>query len=157
MNKLNFPSYTFRLKKSGNRTLIFDQLRRKYVSLFPEELVRQNMVKFLIRERNFPSSLMANEVEIVFGEMRRRCDTVVYDSSLRPILIIEYKAPTVEITRQTFDQIAVYNTKLNVRFLLISNGLTHCFCVVDQEKNQLSFLRDIPRYEDLFLDTKKEV
>ena len=100
---------------------------------------------------------MANEVEIVFGEMRRRCDTVVYDSSLRPILIIEYKAPTVEITRQTFDQIAVYNTKLNVRFLLISNGLTHCFCVVDQEKNQLSFLRDIPRYEDLFLDTKKEV
>ena len=92
---------------------------------------------------------MGNEVTITLNGTNRRCDTVVYDRTLRPRAIIEYKAPTVKITKEVFAQISRYNLKLKVDYLIISNGLQHYCCKMDYEKNTFTFLQEIPEYNKI--------
>ncbi len=146
---LNFPAYSFKIKNENGRKMIFDRLRRKYVALQPEEWVRQNMTEFLVREKKYPATLLGNEISLTCNGLQKRCDTVVYGTRGEPLMIVEYKAPSVEITQKTFDQIAIYNTQLQVRYLLISNGLQHFCCKVDLTTNKLHFLMEIPFYEEL--------
>ncbi len=131
---------------------IYDRLRKKYVALTPEEGVRQRFVDFLIGERGFPEGLMANEVGLVLNGTRRRCDTVVYDRSARPLAIIEYKAPTVAITRRVFEQIGRYNLVMGVRWLMVSNGVSSYCCRFDASTGNAVFLPDIPYYEQLSVE-----
>ncbi len=149
MSSLNFPTYSFRIKTTDGKKYIFDRIRKKFVALQPEEWVRQNMIEFLIAEKNYPETLIGNEVSLVYNNLQRRCDSVIYSTAGKPLMIIEYKAPTVEISQNTFDQICVYNKELNVDFLLISNGLQHYCCKVDNDRNQLFFLQEIPDYEKI--------
>lgn len=149
MHQLNFPSYSFKIKTEDGKKLIFDRLRKKYVALQPEEIVRQHMISYLIEEKHYPASLMNNEISISYNGLDKRCDSVVYKNNAQPIMIIEYKAPSIKISQDTFDQIAVYNMKLHVDYLLISNGINHFCCKVDRESHQLHFLKDIPTYEEL--------
>ena len=104
MFPLNLPSIDANIKQDGGKKLIFDPLRKRYVSLTPEEWVRQHFVMFLINYRNYPSALIANETSISLNGMSRRCDSVVFRSSLEPLVIMEYKAPHVTITKKTFMQ-----------------------------------------------------
>jgi hypothetical protein len=92
---------------------------------------------------------MANEVQLKLNGMSRRCDTVVYDRTLRPRVIIEYKAPTVNITQKVFDQICRYNIVLQVDYLIVSNGITHYCCKVDYNTRSYSFLKEIPIYTEI--------
>ena len=92
---------------------------------------------------------MANEVALKVGEKQLRADTVLYDSRLRPRMIIEYKAPHVAITQAVFDQIATYNLLLRVDYLVVSNGLSHYCCRMDYENRQYRYLQDIPLYAEL--------
>ncbi len=128
---------------------IYDTLRRKYVKLTPEEWVRQHFVHMLVERKGYPGALMANEVALKVGEKRLRADTVLYDSRLRPRMIIEYKAPHVAITQAVFDQIATYNLLLRVDYLVVSNGLSHYCCRMDYENRQYRYLQDIPLYAEL--------
>lgn len=128
---------------------IYDTLRRKYVKLTPEEWVRQHFVHMLVERKGYPGALMANEVALKVGEKRLRADTVLYDSQLRPRMIIEYKAPHVAITQAVFDQIATYNLLLQVDYLVVSNGLSHYCCRMDYEGRQYRYLQDIPLYAEL--------
>ena len=89
---------------------------------------------------------MANEVQLKLNGMSRRCDTVVYDRTLRPRVIVEYKAPTVNITQQVFEQICRYNMVLQVDYLIVSNGLAHYCCKVDHATHTHTFLKEIPEY-----------
>ena len=89
---------------------------------------------------------MANEVQLKLNGMSRRCDTVVYDRTLKPRVIVEYKAPSVNISQQVFDQICRYNMVLQVDYLIVSNGLSHYCCKLDYATRTYSFLQDIPDY-----------
>ncbi len=128
---------------------VFDILRRRRVTLTPEEWVRQHFVHYLINELGYPAELLANEVSLSLNGMQRRCDSVLYDLQARPRMIIEYKAPSVPLTQQVFDQISRYNIVMRVRYLIVSNGLTHYCCCVDYEAGTYCFLREIPPYGQL--------
>ena len=149
MFRLNLPPYPIKIQEKGEKRQIFDFLRRKWVALTPEEWVRQHFVHYLVEQKGYPQSLLANEVELRIGEKRLRCDTLLYNKELRPRMIIEYKAPTIQIQQKTFDQISVYNLLLKVDYLVVSNGLQHYCCKMDYEHQRYSFLKEIPDYENL--------
>lgn len=149
MVKLNLPAYNFKIKTVGTKQQIFDRIRRRYVTLTPEEWVRQNMITHLIEALEVPPTRLSNETTITYNGLIKRCDTVVYDENYKPLMIVEYKAPHVPLTQAVFDQIAVYNLNLQVPFLLVSNGLTHIFCKVDVANKRYLFNPDILSYSNL--------
>ncbi|MDE6560780.1 MAG: type I restriction enzyme HsdR N-terminal domain-containing protein [Muribaculaceae bacterium] len=125
---------------------VFDPLRKKYVALTPEEYVRQHFTAWMTGNLGYPASLMGNEVPLSLNNTRRRCDTVVFRSDGSPVVIVEYKAPTVAITQSVFDQIARYNMVLRSRYLIVSNGLRHFCCEMDYDHDSYSFLSAIPAW-----------
>ena len=150
MGELNLPEYEYKVKKREDGSwAIWDRLRDRWVALTPEEWVRQHFVEWLITEKAYPFALMGNEVSLTQNGISRRCDTVVGDRNGQPLVIIEYKAPTVNVTQKTFDQIVRYNMVLKAKYLIVSNGLNHYCCQIDYEKGSYRFLEDIPCYEDL--------
>ena len=149
MIPLNLPSYNIKLSGTKEHPLILDSLRKKYVSLTPEEWVRQHFVHFLIEEKGFPAPLLANEVGLSCGNKQLRADSILYNKSLKTQVIIEYIAPSVTITQKVFDQISAYNMLLHVDYLIVSNGLQHFCCRIDYVNHCVEFLSEIPRYEDL--------
>lgn len=149
MIQLNLPPFAIKLSGTKERPLVLDVLRRKYVSLTPEEWVRQHFVHFLMEHKGYPMALMANEVALKIGNKPLRADSVLYGRDLRPRMIVEYKAPSVAITQQVFDQVMAYNLLLHVDYLVVSNGLQHYCCKVDYVSGSCSFLQDIPMYTDL--------
>lgn len=149
MERLNLPQYEIRTRQTNGKVQILDILRRRFISLTPEEWVRQHFIHFLINYKGYPSALLANEVELTVGQKKLRCDSVLYSRELSPRMIIEYKAPTVQITQKTFNQIFAYNTLLHADYLVVSNGMSHYCCKIDYEKRSYSFLQDLPEYKDL--------
>ena len=149
MYELNLPKYGIKIKNDQGHQSIFDVLRRKYVALTPEEWVRQHFVHFLIEHKGYPKALMANEIQLAIGNKKLRCDSVLYDRTLRPRMIIEYKAPTANITQKVFDQITIYNMLLHVDYLVVSNGIKHYCCRMDYANQKYLFLEDIPDYQNL--------
>ena len=127
MQKLNLPTYPFKLKSNEKQTLIFDNLRKRYFVLTSEEWVRQHFVQFLIEEKKYPVSLIAIEKQLTINALKKRTDIVVFDKSGNPDIIVECKAPHIKIAQDTFDQIARYNLKLNAKYLIVTNGLDHFF------------------------------
>ncbi len=149
MIRLNLPSFEIKLSGTPQRPLIFDMLRHKYVALTPEEWVRQHFVHFLIEHKGYPAALLANEVGLKIGNKQMRADSVLYSRDLTPRMIIEYKAPDIQITQKTFDQITSYNTLLHVDYLVVSNGISHHCCKADYAARSYTFLKDIPDYRNL--------
>lgn len=149
MWQLNLPAYNFRIIKKNEKPFIFDDLRKKFVALTPEEWVRQHFIRFLIEVKHYPASLIAIEKQLVINGLKKRCDAVVYSRNAEPLMIIEFKATTVSIAQQTFDQAAVYNSKLKVDYFIISNGLKHYCCRLDKNVLQYNFLDDIPDFDTL--------
>jgi len=148
MQQLNFPHYSFRLKASENKTLIFDIVRKKYMVLTPEEWVRQHVIHFLHFEKNYPLSLMAVEKQVKINSLTRRTDIVIYNRKGKPHIIVECKAPSVAISQATFDQIARYNLELEAQFLMVTNGLHHYHCMMDHENKTYLFLQELPDSKD---------
>lgn len=149
MYQLNLPQYAMRVVRKNGRPMVLDPLRRKYVSLTPEEWVRQHFVNYLVSHKGYPVNLIANETEICVGSKKLRCDSVLYNRELRPVMIMEYKAPTVKITQKVFDQITAYNMQLHVDYLIVSNGLEHYCCRMNYDNLSYTFLKDIPNYSAL--------
>ena len=131
MYHLNLPAFDIKVKKIGEKPAVFDKLRGKYVSLTPEEWVRQHFVNYLITEKKYPGVLIANESQIELNGQKKRCDTVVYNKELLPLVIIEYKSPDVKITQEVFNQIVCYHLVLTVDYLIVSNGLRHYCCTMN--------------------------
>lgn len=149
MFSLNLPQIKANIHQERGKTVIFDPIRQRFVALTPEEWVRQHFTSFLIHYCSYPASLMGNEVSITLNGMTRRCDTVVYSRNLRPLVIVEYKAPTVNITQKTLIQASAYNVVLRVPYIMMSNGLTHYCCHINYATNSYTFLRDVPSYQDI--------
>ena len=128
---------------------MLDILRRRYVRLTPEEMVRQCFINYLIEYKGYPAALMGNEVQLSVGEKKLRCDSVLYDRDMQPRMIIEYKAPDIEITEKVLHQILSYNTQLNVRYLIMSNGTQHVCLRYNDDSGRWEFMPEIPNYADL--------
>ncbi|MDO4783186.1 MAG: type I restriction enzyme HsdR N-terminal domain-containing protein [Capnocytophaga felis] len=154
MQRLNFKEYSFRLKKIDGKVFIFDEIRRKFVMLQPEEWVRQHVIRFLIEEKKMPKSLINVEKEITINGLAKRYDIVVFSKNGDILLVVECKAPAVQISQSVFDQIARYNLMLKSELLMITNGLNHYFFQVDYEKGKYLFLKELPEY-DFFSQNKR--
>ena len=148
MQKLQFPSYSFRFKNSENKIAIFDEIRKKFILLTTEEWVRQHVVQYLLQDKNYPKSYINIEKLIKVNELNKRYDIVVYQPNGELFLLIECKAPEVKISQQTFDQIARYNLVLNAKYLMVSNGLNHYFCKIDFENEKYVFLEELPNFAE---------
>ena len=149
MLQLNLPPYNIKVKNENGQRKIFDILRRKYLVITPEEWVRQHFIHYLIDYKGYPMSLLANEIPLSIGEKVIRADSVLYDSHLRPRMIIEYKAPHIQLTQKVFDQISAYNLLLHVDYLIVSNGIQHYCCKMDYDYQKYLYLGDIPDYQEI--------
>ena len=148
MQKLNFPTYSFRFKNSENKVSIFDEIRKKFILLTPEEWVRQHVVQFLLQDKKYPKSYINVEKLIKINDLSKRYDVVVFEPNGEIFLLIECKAPEVPISQQTFDQIARYNLVLKAKYLMVTNGLNHYFCRMDFENEKYVFLKELPEYSN---------
>lgn len=146
---LNLPKAELQVRVQNGKTQVFDILRRRFITLTPEEWVRQNFIHYLIGYKGFPTALLGNEISLNVGQMQKRCDSVLYGRYANPVMILEYKAPHISITQSVFDQICRYNMKLHVPYLIVSNGLQHYCCHVDYGNGTYSFLADVPSYDTL--------
>ena len=154
MTELNLPKYNMRISRDRNNNIkIFDSIRKKFVSLTPEEYVRQHFTNWLINYLHYPIGLIANEVKISLNSTIKRCDTIVYSNTGDPMMIIEYKAPHISINQNVFDQIVRYNMVLKTKYLVVSNGMQHYCCIIDYDNNSYQFIPHIPTYEELIIGT----
>ncbi len=144
MRDLNFPDFQFRFKINENKRFIFDDIRKKYVLLTPEEWVRQHVVQFLIKIKKYPQSYINVEKVVKINNMNKRYDIVVFTPTGTIFLLVECKEPSVKITQTVFDQIARYNMSLNAQFLMVTNGLDHYYCKLDYVNKKYQFLTDLP-------------
>jgi len=147
MLNLSFPNYEFRLKEINQKRFIFDEIRKKYIELTPEEWVRQNCVKFLINDRKFKRNLISIEKRIKLNNTVKRFDILVHDNYGNCDLLVECKAPNVKINQDSFDQILRYNQVINAKFLMITNGIINYYCKINKLQNKIEFLKNIPVYK----------
>lgn len=149
MFALNLPYANTKIVVRNEKQMVFDFLRKRFVALTPEEWVRQQFTHFLVEHKGYPAMFIGNEITLSVGRLSRRCDSVVFNKSAEPVMIIEYKAPTVKITQKVFEQICSYNIALHAPYLTVSNGLQSYCCSIDKEANTYEFLKDIPAYGEL--------
>lgn len=147
MQQLNFPAYTFRFKSSENKILIFDEIRKKFVRLTPEEWVRQHVIQFLIHQKKYPKTLISVEKRITVAQLNKRYDIVVYTPEGGIQLLVECKAPEVTVSQEVFDQTARYNLLLKADYLMVTNGLQHYYCMMDYENQKYIFKKQLPDFQ----------
>ena len=149
IQNLNLPPFEPKISEQDGKISVWDPVRKSWTAFTPEESVRQSFVSYLVSYKGYPISHIANEQGIELNGMSRRCDSVVYDKSGQPKVIVEYKAPTVTLTQKVFDQIARYNLVLHVDYLIVSNGLKHYCIKMEYPTGKYCFLQDIPAYNEL--------
>lgn len=147
MQALNLPPFPFKIVEEAGKLKIFDPIRRKYLVLTPEEWVRQHFLQYLISEKGFPKGLLKIEGGIPGAQRAGRYDALFLNRSGKPLLLIECKAPGIKITKETFFQIARYNTQFQVPYLAVTNGLEHFFLQIDLVNKNLNSLEDLPHYQ----------
>lgn len=145
MITIEYPSYQPKIKEETGKEFIFDEVRKKWVVLTPEEWVRQNFLQYLVQVKNYPASLIAVEKEIDLGDIKKRFDIVVYNSSHEPFMIVECKEMSVALDQKVLDQALRYNIPLRVPYLVLTNG-SYCFAFstangVMMEINEIPFYK----------------
>ena len=146
MQQLNFNSYQFRFKNSEGKISIFDEIRRKFIILTPEEWVRQHVVQYLLQEKKYPKSYINVEKIIKLNGLIKRYDVVVFQPNGKLFLLVECKSADIVINQTTFDQIARYNMALESEYLMVTNGLNHYFCQMDYQSEKYNFLKELPDF-----------
>lgn len=145
MIKIEYPAYPFRIKKESDHEFIFDDLRKSWLRLTPEEWVRQNFVRYLVQVKGYPASLIAIEKEISLGELKKRFDILIYDQRHQPWMMIECKEMDVDINDNVLHQILRYNIAVPVRYMILTNG---SYCMgYERFVDRLEMLKHLPAYE----------
>jgi len=145
--ELNLPEYKAKIQKKEGEYFIYDEIRKGYFVLTPEEWVRQNFIHFLINHHDYSKNYIKVEKQFKVNERIKRFDVLVYDKDVNPYLLIECKAPEVKISQSTFEQIATYNMELKVPYLIVTNGLNHFICEIDFENKTYKYLQEIPAFK----------
>jgi hypothetical protein len=149
MQKLKLPAYSFRITEKGQKRYIFDEFRKRWIVLTPEEWVRQHFMKYLASEKHFPPALMAIEKKVTINGLPQRFDLVIYNRKGNPLVVAEFKAPGVEISQTAFDQAIRYNSVILAPFFLVSNGMNHFVCQVNYEEKRSVYIREVPDFNDI--------
>tara|TARA_B100000900_G_scaffold124920_1_gene105400 strand:+ start:232 stop:687 length:456 start_codon:yes stop_codon:yes gene_type:complete len=145
-SKLNFPNIKLKTKLVNGISEVFDVVRNKYVKLTPEEWVRQHCIHYLHMYKQYPYGLMAIEKVIKYNRISVRADIVIYNNLAEPLMIIECKSPNINLSKDTLYQVAKYNSKLCVKYLLLTNGYLHFCCEVNYKNLTINLLENIPDY-----------
>jgi hypothetical protein len=144
MVKVDFPKPDFKIKDEAGKELIFDEIRKQWVRLTPEEWVRQNFMQYLIQTKKYPSALIGVEKEIKLGDLKKRFDILVYNHKHQPWMMIECKSMEVELTQEVLQQVLRYNISVPVEYLVITNGsYTYCYQI---NSAGVHLLNDLPDY-----------
>ena len=154
METLNLPPADLRTRLSGDRREVYDLIRKKFVTLTPEEWVRQHFLHFLVHHRNVPVTLIGVEKRITYNGLMKRFDILVYGRNGKPSMIVECKGPGITLTQDVFHQVALYNMTMNVGFLAVTNGLEHYVCKMDYAERSYQFLMEIPDYGEMDLNSE---
>jgi hypothetical protein len=149
LQPLNLPPYPFKITDHNGQLTVFDEIRKKQIIITPEEWVRQHFVQYLINQKNYPKSLIKLEGGLTLNGLVKRTDIVVFNRDGKKTLLIECKAPSVNISQKVFDQIARYNMVHQVSYIAVSNGLSHVYCHIDIENKQYRFIEELPDYKQL--------
>lgn len=147
--QLNLPEYSFKIKSEGQRKYIFDNIRKRYVVLTPEEWVRQNLIAYLVNDKKYPASLIAVEMPVKINRLEKRADIVLFSKQGIPIIIAECKAPGIKISQKVFDQAALYNLDMKVEYLIISNGMVHYCAELNHLEKKWRLLPEIPEFRNV--------
>ncbi len=139
------------LKKENDKLMVLDPIRKKYLVLQPEELVRQLVLLYLLHEKNYNKNRIRTEQGLKVNSLNKRCDILIYDQNIKPVFLIECKSSKVKISQETFDQIAQYNLPLQVQYLLVTNGIQSYCCKMDYENQEYQFLNAVPDAKDLLV------
>ncbi|RAJ25037.1 type I restriction enzyme HsdR N-terminal domain-containing protein [Pedobacter cryoconitis] len=143
---LNLPQHPFRITKKEEQYFIFDEVRKKHLVLTPEEWVRQHFIHYLITYKKFPRSLIQIEGGLNLNQLQKRTDIVIFNTSGERIMVIECKAPSIKISQGVFDQAARYNSVHKAKWLVVTNGLKHCYAQIDHVASQFLFIEELPDY-----------
>ncbi len=148
MTPLNLPAVDFKVKKSEGKVWIFDSIRKKFVVLTPEEWVRQHFVAYLIQHHHYPKSLFRIEGSLTYNQLQKRSDILIYDRAGKPWMLVECKSPTIKLTQNAFNQVAIYNMTSGARYIAVTNGMVHFCCVAPQSGQPAKFLDEFPVFEE---------
>ena len=141
--QIQFQPYEFKTRLNNGKQELWDVIRKKYIVITPEELVRQHLIQYLIKEKKIPSAKIAVEKEINLNGLKKRFDVLVYDNDMKPLLLAECKAPQIKLNQAVMDQAANYNMQLQVKYLLITNGVEMHLAEIDFEKKSYKWLSEI--------------
>lgn len=147
MQSLNLPAFEARISEEKNKKQIFDVIRKKFVALTPEEWVRQHFIHYMIDVMHYPSGLMAVETMVKVNRLNQRADIVLYNRQLKPVLIVECKAPDVEVGQNTVNQAARYNQSLGVSYLVVTNGLVSYCIQLDKSGLSHKVVKELPAFD----------
>lgn len=137
----------FKTKTQEGKTQVFDPLRRRYCALTPEEEVRQKVLYLLVEHLGVPQGLLAVEYSVKVNGLDKRCDAVVFGREGEPLMIVECKAVSVQLTQKTLDQAVRYYSALHPKYLLLYNG-ENCYCF-KTENGSLKAMDHLPNYEEM--------
>ena len=144
-----FPNYELKTRNESNKTLVYDELRKKWIILTPEENVRQHLWIYLNKEFNYPKSLITIEKKIIVNQLEKRFDLLVYNKEGNPIMIVECKSPKIGLNQNTIEQVLRYNIRLKARYLLITNGIDLYCAELNLKNGEMVYLKSIPFYNDI--------
>ncbi|HYG16147.1 MAG TPA: type I restriction enzyme HsdR N-terminal domain-containing protein [Bacteroidia bacterium] len=146
MYQLNLPAFEYRVKAEAQRKLIFDVVRKKYVSLTPEEWVRQHVIHYLLKEKKVPHSLVGVEKGITILNRPRRTDLVVFNNLGHPMLLVECKSPLITLEPKVMTQAALYNYGYGMDYIMITNGMSHVYLKIDKGLRKIQPVAELPLY-----------
>ncbi|MDX5348330.1 MAG: type I restriction enzyme HsdR N-terminal domain-containing protein [Hymenobacteraceae bacterium] len=147
MQHLNLPAYTYKLQQNGQKQLIFDPFRKKFVALTPEEWVRQHFLHYLINHLHYPKGLISVERATSYNNLYKRTDLCVFDQNGNPGILVECKAASVPVTQEVVKQVSTYNQTIKAPVLVITNGLDHYCWKVDFKLKKFYPLQQIPSFQ----------
>jgi len=148
MITLNLPEANFKIKKEGGKVSIFDNIRKKYVALTPEEWVRQHFVNYLIHHLGYPRALFRVESSLPFHNEQKRSDILIYNRDGNPWFLTECKSPFIKLSQNAFNQVSIYNMKVGAKYLCVTNGLVHYCYLFPSQGQKIVLLPDFPAFED---------
>lgn len=132
--KLNFPnSYNFKFKQDKDKFFIYDDVRKSWFLLTPEEWVRQHWVQYFINEKHISASAIILEKKMIINRLTKRIDLLITEKT-HPKILVECKAPSVKLTEKTFEQTARYNSILNAERIILSNGNHHISAIFNDNQ-----------------------
>lgn len=146
MVKLDLPGFDYQVSKAEGKIWIFDIIRKKRVVLTPEEWVRQHIIHFFINQLNYPKSLIKIESGLTYNRLQKRSDVVVHNREGKPWLLMECKAPDLQLNQNTIMQAAVYNQNICAKYIAVSNGMKHVCYEVKDDVSETELLKSFPEY-----------